>query len=76
MSHDVYQDLAPELIALLRDPRVVLPGELEAFDAAAKWVPALDCEDVVEVNAGVSRPYVTADSSVAGSSTATAATAY
>jgi hypothetical protein len=75
MSDDVYQDLAPELIALLRDPRVVLPGELEAFDAAAKWIPAIDSEDVVEVNAGVARPYVTAEGAAVSSSTATAATA-
>lgn len=34
---DVYRDLPPELIATLRDPRIVLPGEFEAFDSAAYY---------------------------------------
>lgn len=29
----VYRDLPQELIDTLRDPRVVLPGEMEAFGA-------------------------------------------
>ena len=40
MHDDVYRDLPRELTALLRDPRIVLPGELETMDRINAWVQA------------------------------------
>jgi hypothetical protein len=40
MSDDVYQELPRELTSLLRDPRVVLPGEMETMDRVHAWVQA------------------------------------
>jgi hypothetical protein len=40
MSDDVYQDLPRELTSLLRDPRIVLPGEMETMDRVHAWVQA------------------------------------
>lgn len=37
---DVYRELPPELIAVLRDPRVILPGEMEVFENVSRWVDA------------------------------------
>lgn len=77
MSDDVYQDLAPELIALLRDPRVLLPGELDAFDSAAHWSPVFE-GDEVPANAAAGRAYVSAQHlphTVSSATSSTAATA-
>lgn len=73
MSEDVYQDLAPELIALLRDPRVLLPGELDAFDSAAHWSPVFEGDDV-PANAAASRGYVSAQQQLRALSSATSST--
>lgn len=37
---DVYRDLPPELIAVLRDPRVILPGEMDVYEGVGRWVDA------------------------------------
>lgn len=37
MCDDVYGELPRELTALLRDPRVVLPGELETLGLIENW---------------------------------------
>lgn len=40
MRDDVYRDLPRELTGLLRDPRLVLPGELETMDLVQNWTQA------------------------------------
>jgi hypothetical protein len=34
---DVYADLPPDLVALLHDPRITLPGELQALEPVHRW---------------------------------------
>jgi hypothetical protein len=72
-SEDVYQDLSAELIALLRDPRVLLPGELDAFDSAAHWSPVFD-GDAMPANAAATRTYISAQQPLPRLTSATSST--
>jgi hypothetical protein len=37
MSDDPYKDLPAELVALLRDPRITVPGQLDALERVHDW---------------------------------------
>jgi hypothetical protein len=75
MTDDVYRDLPRELTALLRDPRVVLPGEPETLDRVNQWAQAPAWSNVDAASGAMSfGPSVTAGT-VPAPSRATADTA-
>lgn len=71
MSDDPYKDLPADLVALLRDPRITMPGRLDALERVHDWAHR---PTVANAAAASAAAYITGPPSQAQSLTGSATT--